>query len=282
MVNFGNKPRIIGKGFIKRIILLKRRGFPLHYVIPSLLTYEALCKSLCSCRYLILPNGFRVILPTIRYQNIRRGTLYTYSEIFIYNEYSRLPEYNVHNGDIVLDVGAFVGLYTLSVADKASFIIAIEPNIASYTFLINNIKLNKLHSKVMTFNVALGDFEGRTMLYIEDWLAGSSTLFNSWHKDYGHSLSIPVRVTTLDNLLKSLGIDRIDMAKIDVEGAELMVLRGAMESLRMHLIRKLIIEVHLGIVDIRDVKGFLEKHNYKVDLLEVRGDTALLYGKVKD
>jgi len=281
MVNFGNKPRIIGKGFIKRIILLKRRGFPLHYVIPSLLTYEVSRRSSCPCRYLILPNGFRVILP-IRHQNIRRGTLYTYSEIFIYNEYSKLPEYNVHNGDIVLDVGAFVGLYTLSVADKASFIIAIEPNIASYTFLINNIKLNKLHSKVMTFNVALGDFEGRTMLYIENWLASSSTLFNSWHKDYGHSLSIPVRIIRLDNLLKSLGIDRIDMAKIDVEGAELMVLRGAMESLRTHLIRKLIIEVHLDIVDIRDVKGFLEKHNYKVDLLEVRGDTALLYGKVKD
>jgi FkbM family methyltransferase len=182
----------------------------------------------------------------------------------------------------VLDVGAFVGLYTLSVADKAGLIIAIEPNIASYTFLINNIDLNKLHPRVMTFNVALGDFKGRAMLYIEDWLAGGSTLFNSWHKDYGHSLSIPVRVTTLDNLLKSLGIDRIDMAKIDVEGAELMVLRGAMESLRTHLIRKLIIEVHLGIVNIRDVKGFLERHNYKVDLLEVRGDTALLYGKVKD
>jgi len=281
MVNFENKPRIIGKGFIKRIVLLKRRGFPLHYVIPSLLTYEVSRRSLCPCRYLILPNGFRVILP-IRHQNIRRGTLHTYSEIFIYNEYSKLPEYNVCNGDIVLDVGAFVGLYTLSVADKAGFIIAIEPNIASYTFLINNIELNKLHPRVMTFNVALGDFEGRTMLYIEDWLAGSSTLFNSWHKDYGHSLSIPVRITTLDNLLKSLGIDRIDVAKIDVEGAELMVLRGAMESLRTHLIRKLIIEVHLDIVDIRDVKGFLERHNYKVDLLEVRGDTALLYGKVKD
>ena len=138
MVNFGNKPRIIGKGFIKRTILLKRKGFPLHYVIPSLLTYEASRRSSCPCRYLILPNGFRVILPTIRYQNIRRGTLYTYSEIFIYNEYLKLPEYNVHNGDIVLDVDAsFVGLYTLSVADKAGFIIAIEPNIASILNRIN-------------------------------------------------------------------------------------------------------------------------------------------------
>jgi hypothetical protein len=157
MVNLGNKPRIIGKGFIKRMMLLKRREFPLHYVIPSLLSYEVSRRSSRPCRYLILPNGFRVILP-IRHQNIRRGTLYTYSEILIYNEYSKLPEYNVHNGDIVLDVGAFVGLHTLSVADKAGLIIAIEPNIASYTFLINNIELNKLHPKVMTFNVALGGF----------------------------------------------------------------------------------------------------------------------------
>jgi len=116
------------------MMLLKHRGFPLHYVIPSLLTYEVSRSSSCSCKYLILPNGFRVILP-IKHQNIRRGTLYTHSEIFIYNEYSKLPEYNVHNGDIVLDVDAFVGLYTLSVADKAGLIIAIEPNIVSYTLI---------------------------------------------------------------------------------------------------------------------------------------------------
>jgi len=112
-----------------------------------------------------------VLLP-IKYRNIRRGILHNYSEIFVYDEYSKLSEYRVQEGDIVLDAGAFVGLYTLSVADKAGLVIAVEPNIASYIFLINNVKMNNLVSKIITYNVALGDFEGNAILYIEDWLAG--------------------------------------------------------------------------------------------------------------
>jgi FkbM family methyltransferase len=269
---------VLGKGFIKRVFSLKSKGFPLHYALASLLSYEATRRAYYHLNILILPNGFKVLLP-IKYQNIRRGVLHNYSEIFIYGEYSKVPEYRVREGDIVLDAGAFVGLYTLSVADKASLVIAVEPNPASYIFLTNNIKINNLNSKIITYNVALGDFEGNAILYVEDWLAGSSTLFDFWHIYYGHSLKIPVKVVKLDNILKNVGIDRVDLMKIDVEGAELMVLRGAMDHLKRRLIKRLIMEIHLDVISVKEVKDFLEKHGYKVELLETRDDTALLYSR---
>jgi FkbM family methyltransferase len=269
---------VFGKGFIKRVFSLKSKGFPLHYALISLLDYEVLRRTHYHTNILILPNGFKVLLP-IRYQSIRRGILYNYSEIFIYSEYLKVPEYRVQEGDIVVDAGAFVGLYTLSVADKASLVIAIEPNVASYIFLTNNIKINNLNSKTITYNVALGDFEGSAILYVEDWLASSSTLFDFWHIRYGHSLKIPVKVVKLDNILKNVGIDKVDLMKIDVEGAELMVLRGAIDHLKRHLIKRLVVEIHLDVVSVKEVRSYLEKYGYKMELFEIRGDTALVYSR---
>jgi FkbM family methyltransferase len=258
------------------VSLLKSRGFLLRYALKSLLNYEVLRRTYYPLNILILPNGFKVLLP-VKYQNISRGILYNYTEIFIYNEYSKLPEYHVQEGDIVLDACAFIGLYALSVADKASLLIAVEPNVVSYIFLVNNIKMNNLVSKIITYNVALGDFEGNAILYIDDWLAGGSTLFNSWHADYGHRLKIPVKVVKLDDIFNNIGIDKVDLMKIDVEGAELMVLRGAIDHLKRRLIKRLVVEIHLDVVSVKEVKSYLEKYEYKIELLEVRGDTALMY-----
>jgi len=269
---------MLGKGSIKRAFSLKSKGFPLHYALTSLLNYEVVRRTYYHLNILILPNGFKVLLP-MKYRNIRRGILHNYSEIFVYDEYSKLSEYRVQEGDIVLDAGAFVGLYTLSVADKAGLVIAVEPNIASYIFLINNVKMNNLVSKIITYNVALGDFEGNAILYIEDWLAGGSTLFNSWHADYGHRLKISVKVVKLDDILNNIGIDRVDLMKIDVEGAELMVLRGSIDRLKRRLIKRLVMEIHLDVVSVKDVKSYLEKYGYKIELFEIRGDTALVYSR---
>jgi FkbM family methyltransferase len=131
----------------------------------------------------------------------------------------------------------------------------------------------------MTYNAALGEFEGNTILYVEDWLASGSTLFDFWHIYYGHGLKIPVKVVKLDNILKNIGIDRVDLMKIDVEGAELMVLRGTTDHLKRRLIKRLVMEVHLDVISVKKVKEFLEKYGYKIEPLETRDNTALLYSR---
>jgi hypothetical protein len=67
--------------------------------------------------------------------------------------------------------------------------------------------------------------------------------------------------------------------KIDVEGAELMVLRGAIDHLKRRLIKRLVVEIHLDVVSVKEVRSYLEKYGYKMELFEIRGDTALVYSR---
>jgi len=257
-----------------------RYGFPLSPVIMSLVEYEYLRKRFSQVSTFVLPCGCRTLMPKAP-KNMVKAIINAYSEIFIYDEYSRLPEYQVCEGDVVLDVGAFVGLYTLMVVHKAKLVVAVEPNVIASYFLKRNIQLNGLNQKVIVVNKALADYEGKAMLYIEDYLPSSSTLFRQWHEEYGHSTSALVKVTKLDNLLADLGIENIDLMKLDVEGAELSVLRGATETLKNHVIQRVVMEIHPKICNPVRVISFLRKHGYGIDLLEKRRDTMLLYSRLR-
>jgi len=55
---------------------------------------------------------------------------------------------------------------------------------------------------------------------------------------------VRINMTTLDSLIESLGLSRVDIVKVDVEGHELEVLKGCQDSLRKKLINRLIVKVH--------------------------------------
>ena len=158
--------------------------------------------------------------------------------------------------------------------------IAVEPNPVAYKLLRYNIAINKLEDKVATANIALADYEGETVLHIEDYLMSSSTIVNHWHHTLRHSLKSTVKVTTLDNFLKELHIKNIDLMKVDVEGAELAILKGGAKSLENGIIRRIVMEIHLGLYNIKDLINILKSYGYQVDLFEIRGNTALLYAKL--
>lgn len=133
-------------------------------------------------------------------------------------------------GMVVFDLGAHHGFYTLLAANlvgPTGKVIAFEPSPSERRKLIWHIHLNRCHQvKVEPF--ALSDREGTMEFYL--------TRDNS-----ANSLSPPeispivgkviVPVTTLDAYCQSNGIERIDLVKMDVEGAELLVLKGARQVL---------------------------------------------------
>lgn len=271
-----------GSGFIRRILKMKLEyGFPFGSTIMSLLEYEYFCRRIPQRNNVfMLPCGCRVLLPMTP-KEMYRSIIFTYSEIFLYGEYLKMPEYRVCKNDIVLDIGAFVGLYTLTVVHKARLVIAVEPNAIAYKILEYNVQLNNFRNKVIPVNKALADYEGVTSLYIEDWLMSGATLFDHWHKHYGHRRTIPVKVTTLDNLLENLHMKSVDLMKIDVEGAEILVLCGATETLSNYMIQKIVMEVHTDVCNINKVINILKAYKYRIDLIERRRDTALLYAKLR-
>jgi FkbM family methyltransferase len=135
-------------------------------------------------------------------------------------------------GMTVLDIGAHQGLYSVLAARRVGStgqVIAFEPSPRELRRLRVNLTLNRCRN-VRVESVAVSDLEG------------TADLFVCLHQETGcNSLCppavseptgrIPVRVTTLDRYLRQHGISPVDVIKLDVEGAELSVLKGATQLL---------------------------------------------------
>ena len=140
------------------------------------------------------------------------------------NDY-RLLEAWLRPGDIAIDVGANIGMMTLVAARRVGpegLVLACEPHPRIYRYLDGNVRLNAA-GNVRARNVALGEAAGEARM--ED------RKFDDMNSLSGGSLHVPL--TTLDKLMEREGLQGrpIGLLKIDVEGYELMVLRGAKTTL---------------------------------------------------
>jgi len=128
---------------------------------------------------------------------------------------------------IFIDVGAHIGKYTIMVGRKINGrVISIEPAPDNFRTLLKNIELNSLKN-VIPLNVAVADEDSeRDFFVLKTSNTGGSTLYSNYLERGRSFKKIKVKVRRLDNLLSSLGISKIDLLKIDVEGAEKQVLEG--------------------------------------------------------
>jgi FkbM family methyltransferase len=126
-------------------------------------------------------------------------------------------------GQVVLDVGANVGYYALTAAARVGpggRVIAFEPGPAVAARLRENAGLNGL-SNLTVVEAAVADRPGVRRFHLGEDSEGSS-LYDAVPGTAGE---VDVRVVTLDD--ESVGLGRVDVVKIDAEGAEVGVLRGA-------------------------------------------------------
>lgn len=149
----------------------------------------------------------------------------------------------VQQGDVILDVGANVGLYTILLAKAAGVqgrVIACEPQRQSFERLLGNISLNRLQN-VRAHDVALGAESGSALLFWGSGNADSSLMGPPTGRDVGHER---VRIVSGDELLAAerLGVPRI--IKVDVEGSEFAVLRGLRSTLESRACEILCCEIH--------------------------------------
>ena len=136
-------------------------------------------------------------------------------------------------GMTVLDIGANQGLYTLLASQRVGSrgrVFAFEPSPRERRALRLNVLVN-LCRNVTIESAALGNEEGYSELYLVD---GPETGCNSLRPPVlmeGSSRPVRVPITRLDRWLCEHKIERVDFIKLDVEGAELSVLRGATDLL---------------------------------------------------
>lgn len=144
--------------------------------------------------------------------------------------YERTLEYEQ---PVVLDIGANNGVFSLIAAINPKMrVYAFEPTPSTYEILKRNMFLNNLDDRVRTFQLALADKKGTAILKYPkgggaDGLAciGNPLRFREW-------VEFEVPVSTVDDFVREQGIDRVDLIKIDTEGCDLLVLKGAQELIR--------------------------------------------------
>lgn len=135
----------------------------------------------------------------------------------------------VRKGDVFVDVGANIGLFTLKVAPYAGFVVAVEPGKDAGDLLAKNIALNGF-THVAIVRKALADAPGEAVLHHNP--LGDDPQAFSLISDGNAVESEKVEITTLDLMVRDLKLPRVDCIKMDVEGAESMVIAGASETLR--------------------------------------------------
>jgi FkbM family methyltransferase len=167
------------------------------------------------------------------------------------------------DGGVLLDVGAHVGRWSLRMARKASQVVAVEANPATAAVLRAHIELNNVQN-VTVLQAAAWDCE--TFLDLDDpnqRVTGGSTrvVESSDGRVPAMRLDFPVEITDLD---------RIDLIKLDVEGADLHALRGMAATLARCRPR-LLVERHdiYGYYKLGDLTGLLEELGYAWQKLSI-------------
>jgi FkbM family methyltransferase len=150
-------------------------------------------------------------------------------------------------GEVVIDVGAHLGSYSLEAARVGAVVVSIEADPRTFAQLTANIRVNHLEGRIRALHLAAGNAEGETTIYaMAGPFTGISSLDPTWLTRHGAAAPAPVTVPMrrLDTILEDLRLPQVDWLLIDVEGSEEHVLEGASDTLRQT--RMLIIEVAKG------------------------------------
>lgn len=186
-------------------------------------------------------QGHNIIAPT--------SASHTFAEIFLDEVYEK----RFKASGVVVDIGAFIGAFSIKTASYAKEVIAIEPHPEIFEMLksncadIPNIKL---------INKAISSTTGTVRLYLARSAYGNSITNET--KRY-----IEVEAITLDSLLDK----PVDFIKIDCEGAELDILKGAIRTLSYPGTKLAIAAYHClanGKPELPYIVSYLEEKGYKI------------------
>jgi len=237
---------IVGKNFAK--VLYDKKLFKFFYLVRLCYVRRIERTTFAQTRI----NGFSLVQPL--------DNVFINDEIFYGKYYERYRA--VLKNDVVVDVGAHVGVFSIKSATVALKVIAIEPSPCNFKLLKFNTESNHFKN-IALVNSAAADYDGDAKLYLPN-NSGMNSILSELASASVETVN--VKVKKLDSLLKELNIGKIDFLKIDVEGAEYYVLKGAFNTLKKYK-PYIAMEYHafLSGQAKNKIRSFLEKLNYSCE-----------------
>jgi FkbM family methyltransferase len=178
-------------------------------------------------------------------------------------------------GEVLVDVGANVGMYTIFAAKTRSVqVCAFEPEAQNYALLNRNIVMNGLGDLVKAYCVALSDEAGYNELHLADLEVGSSGHSFGERVDFRHEPIKPKYSqgcvsARLDDLVEQGVVPAPVHIKIDVDGFEPKVIAGAQRVLKDRKLRSLLIETNRNLADHVRMVAELESLGFRFDPAQV-------------
>lgn len=187
----------------------------------------------------------------------------------------------IKEGDVVFDIGANVGAYSFVIAKAAggtSKVYAFEPSFSTFSQLSKNIFLNKCDGIVIPMYVALSDRTGLEYFNYSSLEAGtalhelgSSDKFKAVYKQ-------PILCYTMDDFIEQFSIEQPNHIKLDVDGIEYSILKGAKKTLSNKALKSVIVESEESRIGAGDIEGLLASYGFKLHSAHIHNQNPLHKG----
>lgn len=216
----------------------------------------------------ILFPPYSFVIPVSEVEEARRNI----EHIFIHKDYERFPEFSPADARSIVDLGAYLGFYTVRALrlSRKSRVVSVEANPVSCMYTIWNIALQGGAERARVLCRAVDGERGAGRFYVGLSMVNSSLLreYVDEFTSVARELVVP-KVTLLD-VFQAAGFRRIDLLKVDIEGAEKRVFEKSLEVLEQFDVGRIVVELHEGFSHARHLSDTLSA-DYNVYVVRDEG-----------
>jgi FkbM family methyltransferase len=198
-----------------------------------------------------------------------------YNDIWEHQAYT--SKYTIKKSDIVIDIGANIGLFSLFAARLARIVYSFEPSSESFIYLKNNVSSNSFNN-IKCFNYALAPHSGEIPFGESEDLTSSS-----FYRHNNSATSVKSKIVNCVNLQEIFDknqIDCCDFLKMDCEGCEFEVLFATPPEYLKKIVT-ISMEFHDSFTEYThyDLSQYLTQHGFVIEILKIRGTFGVMVGR---
>lgn len=164
----------------------------------------------------------------------------------------------LNEGDVLWDIGANIGVYSLFAALKGLTVLSFEPSPGNYYLLCRNIEINRMNDRILSYCMAFNDISKLDIFYMANTdLGGARNNFGKAVDSKGNAFTSSLKQAmigfSIDDFIKQFSPPFPNHIKIDVDGIEDRIIRGAQNTLADKRLKSVLIEIDSGSKEVFDL-----------------------------